>query len=204
MSVSIVSPIIVVSSVVRPSSFRAARIMTGLGLPTLNALKSGRRFEHGDHRAAPRSESTIGRTAGIEIGGDEFRSSHDHPHGRFDEFEIEGATFGDHDVIGIVINNRITVLMECVEQAALADDIGRSVRLLLRQKTCCRDGTGENMLLFDVDAHTGQLGDDVAPGTLTVVRQQAERDVLLPQIVDEVARAGDDIGTAMKNAIHVD
>src|SRR5260370_23268607 len=34
MSVSTVSPMIVVSSVASPSSFRAARIMTGLGLPT--------------------------------------------------------------------------------------------------------------------------------------------------------------------------
>ena len=37
MSVSIVSPTITVSPVVSPNSFRAARIITGLGLPTLNA-----------------------------------------------------------------------------------------------------------------------------------------------------------------------
>ena len=33
------APIMIVSSVARPSSFRAARIMTGLGLPTLKALR---------------------------------------------------------------------------------------------------------------------------------------------------------------------
>jgi hypothetical protein len=173
------------------------------GLADAERFESGRRFEHGNHRAAPRSQTAIGRTTGIEIGGDEFRSSHDHPDGRFDEFQIEGASFSDHDVIRIMIDDRITVLMERVEQAAFADDIGRSMWLLLRQKSCCRHGTGENMLLFDVDAHTRQLGDDVSPRALTVVRQQAKWNVLLPQIVDEVARAGDDIGTAMKNAIHI-
>jgi hypothetical protein len=37
MSLSMVSPIMVVSPVRRPSSVRAVRIITGLGLPTLKA-----------------------------------------------------------------------------------------------------------------------------------------------------------------------
>jgi NagD protein len=54
ISVSIVSPIIVVSSLARPNALRAARIITGLGLPTLNRVgasglstRTGRRISRG-------------------------------------------------------------------------------------------------------------------------------------------------------------
>ena len=133
MSVSIVSPIMIVSSVARPSSLRAARIITGLGLPTLNALHAGRRFEHRHDRPAAGPQAVLRRAVRVEVRRDQLAAAQDHPHGRFDHFEVERAALADDDVIGIVIDDRVAVLVQGLQQAAFADDERRAARLLLRR-----------------------------------------------------------------------
>ena len=174
MSVSIVSPIMIVSSVARPSSLRAARIITGLGLPTLNALTPVAVSSMATIAPQPGRSAVLRRAVRIEVGGDQLGAAEDHPHGRLDHLEVERPALADDDVIGIVIDDGVAVLVQGREQAALADDEGGAARLLLGEKAGRRHGAGEDVLFLDVDAHAAELGDDVAARALAVVGQEAE------------------------------
>ena len=174
MSVSIVSPMIVVSSARRPSSLRAARIITGLGLPTLKALTPVAASSMATIAPQPGRRPCLRRAIRIEVGGHQLGAVEDHPHGRFDHFEVERAPFADDDVIRIVIHDRIAVGVQGVEQAALADDVRGAARLLLGEKAGRRHGAGEDVLLFDVDAQPAQLGRHVAARALAVVGEKEE------------------------------
>ena len=125
-----VSPIMVVSSVVSPSSLRAARIITGLGLPTLNALTPAGRLEHRHHGPAAGPQPGLGRAVRVEVGGDQLGPAQDHPHRRLDHLEVERPALADDDVVRIVIHDGVAVLVQGRQQAALADDVGGPARLL--------------------------------------------------------------------------
>ena len=144
------------------------------------------------------------RAVRIEIGGDQLGTADDHAHGGFDQFEVERPSLADDDVIRIVIDDGVAVLMQGRQQSAFADDERRAVRLLLRQEARRGHRAGEDVLVLDLDAHACQLGDDVAAGALAVVGQKAKRDVAHPQFVDELIRAGNQLGAAIENAVHVD
>ena len=182
MSVSIVSPIIVVSSVARPSSLRAARIITGLGLPTLNALTPVAVSSIATIAPQPGRSAVLRRAVRVEVGGDQLRPAEDHPHGRLDHLEVERPPLADDDVVRVVVDDRVAVLVQRRQQPALADDERRAARLLLRQEAGRGHRAGEDVLLLDVDAHAGELGGHVAAGPLAVVGQEQERDVALAQL----------------------
>ena len=126
------------------------------------------------------------------------------PHRRLDQFQVERAAFADDDVIGIVIDDGVAVLVQGGQQAAFADDEGGAARLLLGQEAGRRHGAGEDVLLLHLDAHASQLGHHVAARALAVVGQQAEGNVALPQLSDEVVRAGNQFRAPVQHAVHVD
>ncbi len=109
MSVSIVSPIMVVSSVARPSSLRAARIMTGLGLPTLKAFNPVAVSSMATIAPQPGRQAAGRGAIGVEIGGDQFGPVEDHPRGGFEHLERERPPFPDDHIVRIMIDNRVTV-----------------------------------------------------------------------------------------------
>ena len=75
---------------------------------------------------------------------------------------------------------------------------------------CCGEeaggghGAGEDVLLLDVDAHAGELGDHVAPRALAVVGEKPKRDVALRSSRNEDIRAGNQLAAAVEHAVHVD
>jgi hypothetical protein len=96
-----------------------------------------------------------------------------------------------------MVHDRETVLMQRGQQSTLADDEGRPSRLLLGQEASGRHGTGEDMLLLDVDPHARELGHDVAAVALAVVGEEAERDVAPSQLGDEAGAARDDFAPSI-------
>ena len=60
------------------------------------------------------------------------------------------------DVIGIVIDDRVAVGVQRLQQPPFADDVGRAARKLLGQEPRRGHGAGEDVLLLDVDAHPRQ------------------------------------------------
>ena len=176
MSVSIVSPITVVSSVRRPSSLRASRIITGLGLPTLKAFRPVADSNMATIAPQPgRRPFSVGQL-GSRFVAISFAPSQIMLHGRFDLLQVEGAPLAHDHVIWIVVDDRVAVEVQRREQAAFADYEGRSLGLLTRQKAGRGDGAGEDMLFFHVDAQAAELRHHVAARPLAVVGQQAERE----------------------------
>ena len=91
---------------------RAARIMTGLGLPTLNALTPVAVSSMATIAPQPGRRPFCVGQFGIEVRGDQLGAAEDHAHGRLDHFEVEGAPLADDDVIGIVIDDRVAVVVQ--------------------------------------------------------------------------------------------
>jgi hypothetical protein len=62
--------------------------------------------------------------------------------------------------------------MQGREQSTFTDDERRAPRFLLSQESGRCHSTSEDMLLLCLDAHAGQLGGDIAPRALAVVREE--------------------------------
>src|SRR5262249_47836360 len=99
--------------------------------------------------------------------------------------------------------DRVAVLVQGVEQAPFADDVGRPPRLLLREEAGGRRGAGVDVLFLDVDSQALQPRRDVATGALAVVGQEPERHPRLEELADEMVRPGDELPTPVDHAVHV-
>ena len=64
-----------------------------------------------------------------------------------------GTTFADDDKIGGVVDNRIPVAMQSLQQSAFANHVGGTGRLFRRQKAGGGHCTRKNISLLDVDPH---------------------------------------------------
>src|SRR5947207_1240566 len=60
-----------------------------------------------------------------------------------------------------------------------------------------------SVVLPRVDAEALELGGHVAPGALTVVRQEQEGDAVREQLGNEPLRAGNELVAAIDNTVHV-
>src|SRR5262249_44901961 len=110
----------------------------------------------------------------------------------------------DDDVVGVLLEDRVAVLVQRGEQPAFADDECGAACLLLSEETGGGHRTGENVLLLDLDAHAGELADDVAARALAVVRQKSKRDFAAAQLVHEAVSPGNQLRAAIHHAVHVD
>ena len=150
----------------------------GAGLADAESFDAGGGFEHGDNRPTAGAQAVLGGTIGIEVRGHQLRAGDDHLHCGLDRFHRHGSPFADNDVVGVMIDDRITVRVQSVQQPPFADDVGCSPRLLLRQKPGRGHGASEDVLLFRVDAHAAQLGGHIAARALTVIGEKEKRDLL--------------------------
>ena len=199
------SPIIVVWSVIRPISFRAARIMIGLGLPTLKALTPVATSKVATSAPQP------GRIPPFWVGqfgsgfvANQLRSIQNHLHCKLDEFKIEGPSLAHDDVIRIVVHDRNTVLMQGRQQSSFADDECGRGRFLLCQEASGRHGTREDVLFPDIDSQASQFRRNVQSSAATVVGQESERNVPFQELFDKAVRTGNQLRAPIKNPIHVD
>ena len=103
------SPIMIVSLVAMPSSLRAVRIITGLGLPTLKALMPVAVSSSDTIAPQPGRVPCLRRAVRVEIGGDQLRAAEDHLHGVLEHFEAKRAAFADDDVVGRLVDDRVAV-----------------------------------------------------------------------------------------------
>jgi hypothetical protein len=90
-----------------------------------------------------------------------------------------------------MIDDRVAIGMQRLQQAAFANHVGGAVGFLLCQKPGGRHGAREDVLFFGLDTHAAELRGDVSAGALAVVREKQKRDVRAPQRVDEPLGAGD-------------
>ena len=112
MSVSIVSPMTTVWSVVSPSSLRAARSMTGLGLPTLKALTPVAVSSIATIAPQPgRMPVWVGQL-GSRLVATSLAPPRIMPQGRLDHLEVEGAPLADDDVVGVAVDDRVAVAVQ--------------------------------------------------------------------------------------------
>ena len=140
----------------------------------------------------------------IHIGCNELRPFANHADSSFNQFEVERSSFTDHDVIRIVIDDRVSVGVQRVEQSAFADHVRGAARFLHLEKFCCCSCACVNVLVFDLDPHPRELCADIPTGSLTVVGKKSERNIAFAQFLHEAIRASDHLRAAIKNAIHVD
>ena len=128
------SPIIVVSAGGQAQLLAGRAHHDRAGLADAEGLEAGGRLEHGHDRAAAGPQAVLRRAVRIEVRGDQLGAVEDHPHGRLDHLEVERAAFADDDVIGIVVDDRVAVVVQGLQQAAFADDVGRAVRAAAARK----------------------------------------------------------------------
>jgi hypothetical protein len=77
--------------------------------------------------------------------------------------------FADDDVIGVMVDDRIAIGMQRLQQSSFTDDERRALRLLRGQKPGGRHGAGKDVPLFDIHSHPPKSGGHIAAGSLAVV-----------------------------------
>ena len=131
--------------------------MTGLGLPTLKARVPVADSSMATRAPQPGRMPALRGAVRVQVGGHQLGPVQDHAHRRFHHLEVQGPPFADHHVIGVLVDNRVAVLVQGRQQPALADHEGGAPGLLLGQETGGCHGTGEDVPLFDLDAETFEL-----------------------------------------------
>jgi hypothetical protein len=112
-------------------------------------------------------------------------------HGGLDDFHVECPAFTHHDVVRIVIDDRVAVLVERLEQPSFTDDEGRATRFLRREEPGGRHRAREDVFFSYRNAHAGELHRHVAARPLAVVGQKGKGNFAVDERGDESVRAGD-------------
>ena len=100
MSVSIVSPIMIVSLGGQAEFLAGGAHHHGARLADAERLDAGGRFEQRHDRPAAGPRAVLRRAVRIEVRGDQLRAVEDHLHGVLEHFEVQRAAFADDDVVG--------------------------------------------------------------------------------------------------------
>ena len=146
----------------------------------------------------------LGRAVGVEVRGDQLGPVHHHPDRRLHHLVVDGPTLADHDVVGIVVHDRVAVFMEGVEQASFADHIGGATRLLRSQKSGRGHRAGEDVRFRDLDPQPVQFGDHVTTVPLAVVGKKEKGQVEVKQVADKAVCSRDEFAAAVDDPVHVD
>lgn len=145
-----------------PNSLRAARIMTELGFAHTERLETRGGFQHRHKRTAPGASSRCSRTVRVQIGRNQLRATQYHSYGSVEGFHREGATLTDDDIVGIVIHDGVTVLMQRLQQTTFTNHERRSARFLAGEEPGRRHRAGKDVIFIDADSHASQSARDIA------------------------------------------
>jgi len=177
----------------------------GARLADAKGLTARSKFQHGDERAASCAVFSIAHGAvGVEVGGDQLSPVEDHIDGLVHGLEHDRPAFADDHIVGMIVYDRITDVVQLREQAALADHIGRTVLFAGVQIARRGHGAGKDVFVVDVEAHFAELVAYVPISPLTVVGQKKEGIALVPQAVDEFNGTRYGLAALVDNPVHID
>ena len=159
--------------------------------------------DHGGHRASAGDDAAHAGSAHVGICGDEASASIDEAYGLGDALEAMGCCFAEHDVIGCLIGQGVTDVVERDGQAGFADDKGAPIGLLLMEELGRGERGCENGLSGYVQSHVGEAHLQVALRVERIVSENEEGNILCAQALYKFACARDHCIALDNDAIHI-
>ncbi len=174
-----------------------------IGLSDIVGLLSGGKLNRCEQRAAGGRDAEFGRTGEIIVRADESGPTVYKADGLGDRLEIIAAGLAHDDIVRVHVVIGDANVVERVEDAVLAENVGAAAGGLRVEKVRRCEGARVKMRLVDLKAHARELLLQLEGRVLAGVREEEIALVVLLHPVEKFRHAGQNFVAVIDDTVHI-